>query len=101
VQTAPAPPTGPPAAAAPVYTVYRESSGGRCLVAALESMVEDEELNEHEAMLVLQQFDQSINNLLQTRVDVDCHMSGHLSTYRYRDQVWQLILRGLMLHYNR
>lgn len=100
--------TTPPTAAAsgstttpaPVYTVYRESTGGRCLVSALEAMVDDEELNEHEAMLVLQQFDTSINQLLQTRVDVECHLSGHLSTYRYRDQVWQLILRGLKLQYN-
>src|ERR1700682_1333417 len=86
----------------PIYGVYRQSSCGIALTDTLQQLVEDDDINENEAMAILLQFDESINRLLTTRISPsnECYMKGQLSTYRYRDQVWTLILRNMELQYN-
>lgn len=85
----------------PIYGVYRGCSAGTALCSALDVMFEDGEVSESAAIAILIEFDKSINTHLVRNVNVECRLSnGLISTYRYRDQVWQLIIRQVRVQYN-
>lgn len=83
----------------PVYAVYRQCSLGVSLTSTLQQLVDNDQLNDHEAMQVLFQFDKSINKLLVQHCHSECSISGELNSYRYRDQVWQLVTKNIKLRY--
>ena len=47
------------------------------------------------ALKVLLQFDKAINTALSTRAKNRISFKGHLSTYRYCDNVWTLVLNDV------
>ncbi len=53
------------------------------------------QISERLAARVLREFDRSINNALATRVKTRYTFKGHLSTYRFCDNVWTLLFKDI------
>eukprot|EP00271_Cylindrocystis_brebissonii_P020003 TRINITY_DN6418_c0_g1_i1.p1 TRINITY_DN6418_c0_g1~~TRINITY_DN6418_c0_g1_i1.p1 ORF type:complete len:104 (+),score=16.40 TRINITY_DN6418_c0_g1_i1:74-385(+) len=72
--------------------MYRKSTIGEGLTAALDELVKNKSISPMLAIKILCQFDTSIQEALQGLVKSKCTFKGHLHTYRFCDNVWTFIL---------
>jgi len=86
-----APPKPPP------YSIYRASSLGQSLFAALNQMKEEQELDQNQINQAMLIFDQVMSDALETRVNNKINIRGSLDVYRHCDNIWTLILRRASL----
>ncbi|CAF3535556.1 unnamed protein product [Rotaria sp. Silwood1] len=70
------------------YQLYRNTTLGVTLQDTLEEMISQGALTDQAAGKVLSEFDRSINLALDKRIN----KKGKLSTYRFCDNVWTLVL---------
>ncbi|CAF2591698.1 unnamed protein product [Rotaria sp. Silwood2] len=71
------------------YQLYRNTTLGVTLQDTLEEMISQGALTDQAAGKVLSEFDRSINLALDKRIN----KKGKLSTYRFCDNVWTLVLK--------
>lgn len=80
------------------YQLYRETTPGQTLQDTLDEMIADGKLNHNQAARILHEFDKTINVALEqkvrNRVTIKCN---RLRTYRFCDNVWTLLLKGVEL----
>ncbi|ODV89292.1 glycosyltransferase family 58 protein [Tortispora caseinolytica NRRL Y-17796] len=78
------------------YQIYRESSIGTALTDALDQLISYRESKIHPqlAIKVLSNFDKAISEALQDGVKTKSMVKGHLSTYRFCDEVWTFIVKN-------
>jgi transcription initiation factor TFIIA small subunit len=81
------------------YEFYRRSAPGVALTEALDELVRGGQITPQLAMRVLFQFDRSISEALGA-VRGKCVIKGHLSSYRYLDDVWTFIVRNAELKFD-
>ncbi|CAF0929099.1 unnamed protein product [Adineta ricciae] len=74
------------------YQLYRNTTLGVTLQETLEDMITQGQLTEQAAGKVLSEFDRSINAVLDKRITKKVQFTGKLSTYRFCDNVWTLVL---------
>ncbi|CAF5102199.1 unnamed protein product [Rotaria sp. Silwood1] len=74
------------------YQLYRKTTLGDTLQDTLKEMISQGALTDQAARKVLSEFDRSINLALDKRINKNVQFSGKLSTYRFCDNVWTLIL---------
>ena len=78
------------------YQLYRNTTLGQTLQDSLDELVSAGQISSQLALRVLLQFDKSINNALATRVRSRLSFkAGHLSTYRFCDNVWTFVLKDV------
>ncbi|XP_003744895.1 transcription initiation factor IIA subunit 2 [Galendromus occidentalis] len=78
------------------YQLYRNTTLGQTLQDSLDELVASGQISQQLAVRVLLQFDKSINNALATRVRSRLSFkAGHLSTYRFCDNVWTFVLKNV------
>ncbi|CAF0898100.1 unnamed protein product [Adineta steineri] len=75
------------------YQLYRNTTLGVTLQDTLDEMISQGQLTELAASKVLSEFDRSINVALDKRINKKVQFSGKLSTYRFCDNVWTLVLK--------
>ncbi|KAJ2783316.1 Transcription initiation factor IIA subunit 2 [Coemansia javaensis] len=75
------------------YELYRLSTLGVALIDSLNDLVQAGHITPQLAMQVLAQFDMSIAGALSTKVKAKATMKGHLSIYKFCDEVWTFILK--------
>ncbi|CAF0734130.1 unnamed protein product [Rotaria sordida] len=75
------------------YQLYRNTTLGVTLQDTLEEMISQGALTDQAAGKVLSEFDRSINLALDKRINKKIQFSGKLSTYRFCDNVWTLVLK--------
>mmetsp|Transcript_6458 Transcript_6458/g.18630 ORF Transcript_6458/g.18630 Transcript_6458/m.18630 type:complete len:117 (-) Transcript_6458:397-747(-) len=68
---------------------YRDSKLGDTLVDALDELITAEKVTPALAMRILDEFDQSTCNALESEVTAKTTFKGTLRTYRFCDNVWQ------------
>lgn len=71
---------------------YRNTTLGRCMMNALDELINNETFNPELALRVVEQFDKSMIEALAT-VKSKTSFKGHLATYRYCEGVWTFILK--------
>ncbi|UJR37366.1 hypothetical protein I4U23_030074 [Adineta vaga] len=79
------------------YQLYRNTTLGVTLQDTLEEMISQGQLTEQAAGKVLSEFDRSINLALDKRINKKVNFSGKLSTYRFCDNVWTLVLKDFVV----
>jgi len=77
-----------PIATGQVYELYRNSTLGHALTAAVADLVSSGQLPDHVAQKVMAQFDKSITEALATKVNAQCNFKGHATMFRLVDNVW-------------
>ncbi|CAF4020461.1 unnamed protein product [Rotaria sp. Silwood2] len=75
------------------YQLYRNTTLGVTLQDTLEEMISQGALTDQAAGKVLSEFDRSINLALDKRINKKVQFTGKLSTYRFCDNVWTLVLK--------
>ncbi|CAF1254802.1 unnamed protein product [Didymodactylos carnosus] len=75
------------------YQIYRNTTLGVTLQDTLDEMISQGSLTEQAAGKVLSEFDRAINVALEKRTNKKCNFQGKLSTYRFCDNVWTLVLK--------
>ncbi|EPZ34243.1 transcription initiation factor IIA gamma chain [Rozella allomycis CSF55] len=70
------------------YEHYRRSVLGVTLTETLDEMVIGEQITPQLANLVLAQFDQSLNEVMNGKARMRVTAKGQLDTYRFCDDVW-------------
>lgn len=74
------------------HQVYRQTTLGITLQAALDEIIAREKLPEHLAGRCMIQFDRCLSNAFKNKVKtILTFKSAHLKTYRYCDSIWTLI----------
>ncbi|CAF3336638.1 unnamed protein product [Rotaria socialis] len=82
------------------YQLYRNTTLGATLQETLEEMISQGALTDHAAGKVLSEFDRSINLALDKRINKKVQFTGKLSTYRFCDNVWTLVLKDFQVKDN-
>lgn len=78
------------------YQLYRNTTLGHTLQEALDELMNLQLLTPTLAIKVLLQFDNSINNALNTRVRIKLNFKADkLNTYRFCDNVWTFMLNDV------
>ncbi|KAH7952137.1 hypothetical protein HPB52_019190 [Rhipicephalus sanguineus] len=78
------------------YQLYRNTTLGNTLQESLDELIQCGQITPHLALKVLLQFDKAINNALANRVKTRLTFkAGHLSTYRFCDNVWTFVLKDV------
>ena len=78
------------------YELYRTTTLGHTLQEALDEFVASGQISQSLACKVLTQFDRSVSNVFATRVKSRLSFkAGRLSTYRFCDNVWTLVLKNV------
>jgi hypothetical protein len=80
--------------------IYRQSTLGKCLEEALKEMISENLLNPQQINKIWKQFDLSIQLAISKLVKNHGKIIGHLHTYRYYDETWNLLLSPASLQLN-
>ncbi|TPX51308.1 hypothetical protein SeMB42_g01976 [Synchytrium endobioticum] len=75
------------------YQLYRASSVGMALTETLDAMVTAGQIDPKAAVKILSQFDRSMSEALRTKVTAKAQFKGHLSVYRFCDDVWTFVIQ--------
>jgi transcription initiation factor TFIIA small subunit len=75
------------------YQLYRTTTLGVTLKETLDEMISQGALTKQAASKVWSEFDRSINLALDKRINKKVQFTGKLSTYRFCDNVWTLVLK--------
>lgn len=76
-------------------TISNSHSIGMTLADTLDSLINDQAITPQLAMKVMQTFDQVIASVLGEKVKCRMTMKGHLDTYRFCDEVYTLVIKGM------
>ncbi|EDV28948.1 Transcription initiation factor IIA subunit 2 [Trichoplax sp. H2] len=76
------------------YQLYRNTTLGQSLQETLEELIQTQQIDPDLALIVLLQFDKTINSALANRLRTRMSFKGHLRTYRFCDSVWTLIVEN-------
>jgi transcription initiation factor TFIIA small subunit len=79
------------------YQHYRKTTLGVTLQETLDEMIAQGALTKPAASKVLNEFDRSINLALDKRINKKVQFVGKLSTYRFCDNVWTLVLKDFVV----
>ena len=74
------------------YQLYRNTTLGHTLQESLDDLIQGGQMSPRLALVVLKEFDKSINNALSSIDRVRLTFKGHLNTYRLCDNVWTFIM---------
>ena len=74
---------------------YRTTSIGYALADALDGMIASGKIEPQLANRVIQNFDQSIANVLHEKVKARVDPKGGLDSYRFVDDVWKFVLKDV------
>jgi len=78
------------------YQLYRNTTLGHTLQETLDELIQSGQISSQLALKVLLQFDKAINQALSSRVKSRLSFkAGHLSTYRFCDNVWTFVLKDV------
>lgn len=72
--------------------LYRQSKLGECLVDSLDQLINEQKITPDLAIRILEEFDKSLVEAMQTKVVAKCNFKGKLNTYRFCDNVWTFIV---------
>ncbi|KAJ1947621.1 Transcription initiation factor IIA subunit 2 [Linderina pennispora] len=75
------------------YELYRTSTLGMALTDSLDELIQAGHITPQLAIQVLEQYDKSISEALANKVKAKAMLKGHLSTYRFCDDVWTFIIK--------
>eukprot|EP00741_Cyanophora_paradoxa_P000830 tig00000444_g801.t1 len=74
-------------------SLYQKSTIGVCLTDAVDELVQTDTISPTLAMIILKQFDKSINEALATKAKAKCTIKdAKLHLYRFCDNVWTFII---------
>lgn len=93
------------------YELYRKSTPGQALTDALDELIQNQQITPQLAMRVLSQFDRVMSESLNTMIKGRCTIKvkkedlsksskGHLSNYRYLDDVWTFIVKNAEVRFD-
>ncbi|KAG0684071.1 Transcription initiation factor IIA small chain (TFIIA 13.5 kDa subunit) [Pichia californica] len=77
------------------YEFYRRSTVGATLADALDTLIVDQRIQPQLAMKVLANFDRVTSDHLRSDVRAKMTFKGHLSTYRFCDDVWTFVIKDV------
>ena len=74
------------------YQLYRNTTLGIALQDALDEQIRTQQISPNIALKVLQQFDKSMTQSLNSKVKTRYTFKGKLKVYRYCDNVWTCVI---------
>lgn len=80
--------------------LYRQSKIGECLADALDQLISDQKITPQLAIRILEEFDKSLVEAMQTKVAAKTTFKGKLATYRFCDNVWTFVVSGATFKVN-
>ncbi|KAI5815833.1 transcription initiation factor IIA, gamma subunit [Pyronema omphalodes] len=79
----------------PFLAIYRGSSIGRTLIDAIDVLIMEGRMNPQIAYRVLVNFDRHVALALKDQVKEVIKFKGDLVTYRFVDNVWNVVLKNV------
>ncbi|CAO1620408.1 unnamed protein product [Sympodiomycopsis kandeliae] len=76
------------------YELYRRSSIGVQLTSSLDTLIQSGHINPLLAIRVLNQFDRSLADTVNSKVKAKATVKGHLRDYNSCDEVWTFNVKG-------
>lgn len=77
------------------YELYRRSTLGMSLTEALDRLISDQRIQPQLAMRILANFDRVVSENLKENAKTKLSFKGHLSTYRFCDDVWTFVIKDV------
>lgn len=70
---------------------------GATLADALDTLIVDQRIQPQLAMKILANFDRVTSEKLKSDVNTKMSFKGHLSTYRFCDDVWTFVIKDVVM----